>query len=151
MKKRGKAMNNTKENSRGINNRTNGRTFNPGDEVGKLAARIFQETQIQLSEVSQKLVKLVYVVGGMINRHSHGVYREWEAAELDRRWQLVELKDLSRELYQQVGAVMEVKFELIDAIERLKKAQSKDGCNIALAAPAQKPCLRLPARKAAAS
>jgi len=84
-----------------------------------------QETQIQLFELSENLVKSFWTLGGIINRDSYAAAIEWEDAERNRLFQLAELKDLSRELHRQIGAVVEVKFELWNAIERLK-ASTRD-------------------------
>jgi hypothetical protein len=117
-------MNTAKANTRGIESTKNEKAIGSRCDFEKLVLNTFHETQIQLFELSEKIVRSFWSVGGIINRHSYAVAKKWQDAERDRQWQLAELKDLSRELHEQIGAVVEVKFELLDAIERLKKSNT---------------------------
>jgi len=120
-------MNTEKANTRGIESTGNGKAVGSSREFEQLLLNAFSETRIQLFELSEKMVKSCWFLGGIITRDSYAVAREWKDAERDRLCQLAELRDLSRELHRQIGAVAEVKFELWNAIERLKTSTGDGG------------------------
>jgi hypothetical protein len=104
-----------------------------------LTGSVLEETEAGLHEISRRLTKLFRFVGGAIgerydtdpevdgeaDKKSEGRAekvqngRDWDR---DRKWQLGKLRYINVELYHQIGAMLEIKLEVLDAIERLKMA-----------------------------
>ena len=121
---RRRSMSTAKANNRSIENRRTENAVDSRRNFEALVLTTFEETGVQLFELSGKIVNTFWSLNGIINRYSYSVPKEREGAERNRQWQLAELKELSREMHEQIGAVAEVKFELLDAIERLKKLRT---------------------------
>jgi hypothetical protein len=70
------------------------------------------------------MAQLVHFVGGVIDEdEDEGRDASREQADQRRRWRLRKLKHLNRKLYDQIGDMLQVKLQVIDAIERLKMAE----------------------------
>jgi hypothetical protein len=93
------------------------------DPWHRLIGSIFEDSQIELHKVSKRMARLLHFVGGVIDEdEDEGRDASREQADQRRQWRLSKLKHLNRELYEQIGDMLQVKLQVIDAIEHLKMA-----------------------------
>jgi hypothetical protein len=107
-----------------------------------LTGTIFEDTEAGLHDVSRRVIKLFRFVGGVIeeqyddNRQSEGkadtgrnekqadrVDRNGAQGERERQWELRKLRHINLELYHQIGDLLRIKLQVLDALERIKMAQ----------------------------
>jgi hypothetical protein len=107
-----------------------------------LTGTIFEDTEAGLHDVSRRVIKLFRFVGGVIeeqyddNHQSEGkadtgrnekqadrADRNEAQGERERQWQLRKLRHINLELYRQIGDLLRIKLQVLDAIERIKMAQ----------------------------
>jgi hypothetical protein len=107
-----------------------------------LTGTIFEDTEAGLHDVSRRVIKLFRFVGGTLeelyddNRQSEGkadtgrnekqadrADRNGAQGERERQWELCKLRHINLELYHQIGDLLRIKLQVLDAIERIKMAQ----------------------------
>jgi hypothetical protein len=104
-----------------------------------LTGTISEDTEAGLHDVSRRVIKLFRFVGGVIeeqyddNHQSEGkadtgrnekqadrVDRNGAQGERERQWELRKLRHINLELYHQIGDLLRIKLQVLDAIERKK-------------------------------
>ena len=89
----------------------------------RLIPSIFEGTQAQLHSASKRLTKLLHFVGGVIGGDDFDEFLQSKEYLGIRQWYLARLKHLNRELYRQIGDMVQIKLAVADAIERLMMAE----------------------------
>ena len=89
----------------------------------RLIPSIFEGTQAQLHSSSKRLTKLLHFVGGVIGGDDFDEFLQSKEYLGLRQWYLARLKRLNRELYRQIGDMVQIKLAVADAIERLTMAE----------------------------
>jgi hypothetical protein len=106
-----------------------------------LTGTIFEETEAGLHDVSRRVIKLFRFVGGVIEEQYDDNHQSRKAdtgrnekqadradrngaqGERERQWELRKLRHINLELYHQIGDLLRIKLQVLDAIERIKMAQ----------------------------
>ena len=107
-----------------------------------LTGNIFEETEAGLHNVSGQVTKLFRFVGGVIEQQYDGndqtegkadagrnkkrvdrAGRNEAQGDRERQWLLRKLRHINLELYHQIGDLLRIKLQVLDAIERIKMAQ----------------------------
>jgi hypothetical protein len=119
-------------------NKTKGNVhFNQNREPGSflshhlslsLIGNVYEETQADLRDISRQITKLLHFVGCAIGeQYDHDEQREElvdkNRGKTERQWQLRKLRHINLELYHQIGDLLGIKLQVIDAIERQKMAE----------------------------
>jgi hypothetical protein len=95
-----------------------------------LTGNIFDETEAALHDISKRIKKLSHFVGdAVVGQHDcdelndSKTDRQQKQADRQRQWQLGKLRHINGELYHQIGDMLRIKLEVLDAIERLRMAE----------------------------
>ena len=95
-----------------------------------LTGNIFEETEIALHHISKRVKKLFHFAGAAVTgqydheeENDRKADTQQNAADRQRQWQLRKLRHINLQLYHQIGDLLKIKLQVLDAIERLKMAE----------------------------
>ncbi len=95
-----------------------------------MTGNIFEETEIALHNISKRVKKLFHFAGAAVTgqydheeENDRKADRQQNPADRERQWQLQKLRHINLELYHQIGDLLKIKLQVLDAIERAKMAK----------------------------